>query len=154
REYIQSAGRWAGENLPGTEASGDLVERRRGPVLGRHARPADMDEPRDALVLLEAERSEHAAVIRVPLGDPGRAIAERVRGEHEAHGGGARRQHLLPFRELHMRPGAAEHPHAEARAGDGFVRLQRARAWPADIWHKTRRRSPRRRLASLPPRTR
>src|SRR5215472_5314615 len=103
-----------------------------------------MDEPRNALVLLEAERSEHAAVIRVPLGYPGRAIAERVRGEHEAHGGGARRQHLLPFRNLHMRRGAA----------DGFVRLQRARAWPADIWHKTRRPSPRRRLASLPPRTR
>src|SRR6516162_7054758 len=68
-----------------------------------------MDEPRDALVLLEAERGEHAAVIRVPLGDPGRAIAERVRGEHEAHGDGAGRQHLLPFRNLHMRRGAADH---------------------------------------------
>src|SRR5262249_21623746 len=92
RDYIQSACRWAGENLPRTEASGDLVKRRPGPVLGRRARAADMDESHNALVLLEAERGEHATVIRVPLGDPGRAIAERVRGEHEAHGGCAGRQ--------------------------------------------------------------
>ena len=67
-------------------------------------------------LLVEAERVEHAAVVGVPFGDPVGGVAERVGGEHEAHGGGAGRQHLLPFRNLHVRPGAAHHRDDQRRA--------------------------------------
>src|SRR5262249_61452160 len=87
----------------------DLGERRTRPVFGRMHRRADMNEAGDLLVLLEAKRVEHAAVVGVPLGDPVGAVAERVRGEHQAHGGGAGREHLLPFRDFHMRAGPAHH---------------------------------------------
>ena len=68
-----------------------------------------MDKSRDALVVRKPQRIQHAAIIRIPFGDPTGTIAERVGGEHEVHGSGARGQHLLPFRDLHMRPGAANH---------------------------------------------
>ena len=75
------------------------------------------------------ERIEHAAVIGVPFGDPARRIAERVGGEHQAHGGGAGRKHLLPFGDLHVRAGAAHHRDHQRRArqprplGLGVLRL-------------------------------
>jgi len=46
-------------------------------------------EAGDALLRTDAERIEHAPVIGVPFGDPVRAVAERVGGEHQVHGGGA-----------------------------------------------------------------
>ena len=39
-----------------------------------------------------------------------------MRGQHEAHGSGARGEHLLPFRNLHMRRGAAHHRDDQRRA--------------------------------------
>ena len=75
----------------------------RAPVLDLLRRPADMHKSGNALVLLETERIQHAAVIGVPFGDPIGAVAERVSGEHQAHGGGAGGQHLLPFRNFHVR---------------------------------------------------
>src|SRR5437763_1152839 len=52
------------------ETCGDFVERRAWTVLGPMRRRPDVDESGDALVRLEAERVEHAAVIGVPFGDP------------------------------------------------------------------------------------
>src|SRR6184192_1447374 len=84
-------------------SASDRVKRRPGSILRRSTRPADMHEPGDAFVLLKAERGKHAGVIRVPLGDPTRGVAERVRGEHEAHRGRPRGKHLFPFGNLYMR---------------------------------------------------
>jgi len=56
----------------------------------------------DALMLRQAEGIEHAAVVGVPFGDPVCPVAERVRGEDKAHGGGAGGEHLLPFRDFHV----------------------------------------------------
>src|SRR5260370_20747090 len=69
-----------------------------------------MHESGDALVIVEAERSEHASVIGVPFRDPTRSIAKGVGGEHEAHGGGARREHLFPLGNLHMWGGTTHYP--------------------------------------------
>ncbi len=55
------------------EPGRDLAERRPRPILGHARRPADMNEARDLLVRLQAERVEHGAVVGVPLGEPTRA---------------------------------------------------------------------------------
>ena len=76
---------------------------------------------------LNAERVEHAAVVGVPFGDPVGRVAERVGREHEAHGGGAGGQHLLPFRNLHVRRGSAHHRDDQRRAG------KRVRSFDLDL---------------------
>jgi hypothetical protein len=62
-----------------------------------------------------------------------------VRGEDKAHGGGAGGEHLLPFRDFHMRAGAAHHGDHEWRAHqtlalglDMFRRNAAAIASPAE----------------------
>src|SRR4051794_336756 len=106
---------WAGV-LTAAEAGGDLVERRTRPVLRRVDRPADVDETCDALVVLDPECIERMPVIGVPLGDPGRRIAERVRRKDQTHGGGAGGEHLLPFRDFHVRAGTTDDRDDEWRA--------------------------------------
>src|ERR1700722_1759036 len=94
----------------------DLVKRRPRPILGRPRRPADVNKAGDALVRCKTESVEHAAIVGVPFGDPVGAITERVRGEHEAHGGGTGGERLLPFRNFHVRCGAADHGDHQRRA--------------------------------------
>ena len=100
----------------GTKPDNDLIERRPGPIFRRVRRRADVNKAGDLFVRLEPERVEHATIIGVPFGDPVRAVAERVRGKDERHGGGARREHLLPFGNFRMRAGAAHHGDDQRRA--------------------------------------
>src|ERR1700722_7253641 len=86
----------------------DLGERRPRPILGRPRRPADVNKAGDALVRCQTESVEHAAIVGVPFGDPVGAVTERVGGEHKAHGGGTGGERLLPFRNFHVRCGAAD----------------------------------------------
>ena len=75
-----------------------------------------MNKAGDALMRRQAESIEHAAVVGLPFGDPVRPVAEGVRGEDKAHGRGAGVEDLLPFRDFHMRAGAAHHGDHEWRA--------------------------------------
>src|SRR5436190_8428680 len=93
----------------GAEARDELIEWRTRPILGWLRRPSDMDEACNLLLGLDAERVEHAAVVRVPLGEPARGKAERVRGEDQTRGGGAGGEHLLPFWDFDVRGGTADH---------------------------------------------
>jgi len=96
----------------------DLRERRARPVFRCLGGMPDVDEAGDLLMGGEPERIEHAAIIGIPFGDPGRAEAERMGGDQEAHGGRARRQHLLPFRDFDVGRGAAHHRDHQRRAGE------------------------------------
>jgi len=69
----------------------------------------------DALMLRQAEGIEHTAVVGIPFGDPVCPVTEGVRGEDKAHGGDTGGEHLLPFRDFHMRAGAAHHGDHEWR---------------------------------------
>ena len=64
----------------------------------------------------QAKGLEHAAVIGIPFGDPVCPITQRMRRKDEAHGSGAGREHLLPFRNFHMWAGAAHHSDHEGCA--------------------------------------
>src|SRR5262245_60583938 len=92
-----------------------LLERRPRPVRRGLGGAADVDKAGDALVGLEPELVEHAAVVGVPLGHPVGRKAERVRGVHDVHGGSAGRQDLLPGRNLHMLARPAHDARSEER---------------------------------------
>ena len=105
-----------GSGVSRSESRHDVGQRRTRAIFRRLRGAADMHEAGDLLVGGEAERVEHAAVIGVPFGDPVRRKAERMRGGHQVHRGGAGGEHLLPFGDLHMRRGAAHHRDDERRA--------------------------------------
>ena len=65
-----------------------------------------MNETGDLFMGREAEAIQHPAVIGIPLGQPGGAIAHGLGGDDQIHADCARRQHLLPFGDLHMGRGA------------------------------------------------
>jgi len=98
------------------KADCDLIERRPRPILGRTQWPADVNKAGDALMRRQAKGIKYATVVGVPFGDPVCSVTERVRGDDKAHGGGAGGKHLLPFRDFHMRAGAAHHGDHQGRA--------------------------------------
>src|SRR5918994_7154572 len=84
----------------------DRIELRAFAFLGLLLGRPDIYEAGHPLVRGQAKRAAHALAIGTPLGDPLRAVAERIGGEDEILAGGAGRQDLLPFR----RPLALHHP--------------------------------------------
>jgi hypothetical protein len=73
------------EQLSG-KAGCDLIERRPRSILGLTRGSADVNEAGDTLMRRQAKGVKHAAIVRVPFGDP--VCSVTVRGEHKAHGGG------------------------------------------------------------------
>src|SRR6202011_32025 len=65
------------------KAGYDFTQWRTRTIFRLLVHPPDMHKAGDLLSCAEAERVEHAAIIGVPLGNPARRIAERVRGGDE-----------------------------------------------------------------------
>jgi len=103
------------------KADYDLIERWPRPILWWTRRPTDVNKAGNALMRRQAESIEHTAIVGVPFGDPICPVTERVRSEDKAHGGGTRGEHLFPFRDFHMRPGAAHHGDHEWGALETFA---------------------------------
>src|SRR6185437_8865115 len=79
------------------------VEQRALAVLRRLCRAADMDEAGDPFIGCDAELLQYTPVIGVPLGDPACRVTHGMGGKHQAHGGRAGGQLLLPFWNLDVR---------------------------------------------------
>ena len=80
------------------------------PLRRRLARTADRwMKPAIVSSGASAQRIQDAAIERDPLGQPRRREAHRVGRDDEVHAHGAGRHHLLPFRDLGVRPRARDH---------------------------------------------
>src|SRR5665647_2952996 len=99
----------------------DGGKRRPVAFLGRLGGPTDMDEAGDALANRQTQGLKHVAVVGVPLGYPTCGIAHGVGGQDQAHGRGAGRHLLLPFRDLPVRGGATDHRDHQRRAGEALA---------------------------------
>src|SRR6185437_1916266 len=96
-------------------AGDDGLELRPVALFGRMPWVADVDETGDALVWRQAQPFEDPSVIGIPLRDPTGSEAHGIGGVHQIHRGGAGRKLLLPFRDLHMWAGAADHRNNQRR---------------------------------------
>ena len=92
------------------------AKRRARAILDRRRRPADVNEPGDALVVGKADRGAKPAVVGHPSGEPGGGESERAGGDDHVHAHRARGQDLFPLRDLGVRRGARDDGDDERRA--------------------------------------
>ena len=83
-----------------------------------------MNESGDPLAWFKSQRIEHPAIIGVPFRDPGRPIAEGMGRVQKGHASRARRKHLLPFGDLHVRLRPGDNRDHERRPSEA-VALER-----------------------------